>query len=800
MEPVVPWSIDKRKPDIRTATLRSPEPKVKRLLGVAHPGCERRPSFAEACFELRLDFLGRVVLRFQSPRPFEAHHGSEALVACLERHCEERHRELLFRAQADRAAKQADRLPVFAALDGRAAECQKQVGGFARLPRPLNAKTQDFVGGIQVARVGVCPSEEIETVEQLYLTGLRIKQFHNARIDPREYFEEAIRRDPGDSRSNVQLGLDAFQRGLYPEAEAHFKTAIARIAKDYTRPRDCEAYYHLGRTLKAQDKLDQAFTALYRAVWDYSFRSAAYFELAAIAGRRGNTDEAEALLRRSLETNATNNKALGLLACLLRKQNRYREALATADRAVANNPLDHMGRNERILARKMTSGDAKRSASETEALARIMHDRAESYLELAVDYVDFGCFSEAADVLSRALGRGNARISRYPTIHYYLAYLCHLQDQEVRAEELLESADQCPTDYCFPFRLETLKVYDYALSKRPASAKVHYYRGNLLFDHQPERAIRDWKKAIALDPGLSIAYRNLGWGQYYSQDDLPAAIASYERAVENNREDPRYYYELDVLHQRHGTPIEQRLRLLQGNHQHVEKHALALVREIMVLVQSGDYDRAIQYLSDYFFPIQEGNRRLHDTHVDARLLRGLQRLRQGQHQSALEDFVAADEYPENQQVGRRARYERNPQIYYLTGLCHQALDRDADARGCFEKAAAQAGRGGGSAYAYYEGLALLKLGEDEKAARVFDRLHQRGKESLERAGEIDFFSKFGEGELPHVKRASAYYMIGLSHLGKQNRAEAKEAFSKATELDVNHIWARYELTQLEEGG
>ena len=39
---------------------------------------------------------------------------------------------------------------------------------------------------------------DIKTNEDLYLTGLRIEQFHNPSLDPDPYWEEALRRDPGD--------------------------------------------------------------------------------------------------------------------------------------------------------------------------------------------------------------------------------------------------------------------------------------------------------------------------------------------------------------------------------------------------------------------------------------------------------------------------------------------------------------------------------------------------------------------------------------------------------------------------
>ena len=51
------------------------------------------------------------------------------------------------------------------------------------------------------------PPEGIGTIEELYLTGLRIKQFHNARMDPCDYFLEALSRIPGISVATHKWGF-----------------------------------------------------------------------------------------------------------------------------------------------------------------------------------------------------------------------------------------------------------------------------------------------------------------------------------------------------------------------------------------------------------------------------------------------------------------------------------------------------------------------------------------------------------------------------------------------------------------
>lgn len=635
--------------------------------------------------------------------------------------------------------------------------------------------------------------KDIKTIEELYLTGLRIKQFHNARLNPYDYFQEALRRDPNDSRCNIQLGLRDASRGLYDDAVQRFRTAIKRISKDYTRPRDCEAYYHLGLVLKRQGNYKKAYKNLYKAVWDYSFRSAAYYQLAEISCLRGNLQQALQHVENSLAVNTINTKALNLKSTILRKLSRLDEALRVTSKTQGIDPLDFWSQNEHALAlrEKGLKADAEKQLDE---LKKIMRNHAESYLELAVDYLNKGFWGEAIDILTVAVQPQKPGISDYPTIHYYLGYLYEKKGKKNEAEHFYQSAKQCSTDYCFPFRLETLDILNGAIERNHKDARAHYYLGNLLYDLQPKKAIQEWEKAVELENSLAIAHRNLGWGDYYTNDNPVKAIQSYESAIAHNPQNPRYYYELDLLYERNRTPIEKRLQILETHHEHLKKREDALIREIIVLVQAGKYDKAINYLQSHFFHIQEGNRRLHDTHVDAYLLRGLALFSAQIHQQALNDFFMADEYPENHQIGRDRRYRRNPQIYYYIGLCYQAMKLTDKAKTYFEKVTGQ--NIGESEYIYYQGLAYQKLKQEKKSSEIFDKLIQIGNERLKKKEEADFFTKFGQGQLPHVRQANAHYMIGLGYLGKRSKAKAKEEFEQAVKLDVNNIWAKHYLAEI----
>ena len=63
------------------------------------------------------------------------------------------------------------------------------------------------------------PPGEIKTGEELYLTGLRIEQFHDPSLEPEPYWDEALERDAGDVRVHTALGIRQFKQARYAEAE-----------------------------------------------------------------------------------------------------------------------------------------------------------------------------------------------------------------------------------------------------------------------------------------------------------------------------------------------------------------------------------------------------------------------------------------------------------------------------------------------------------------------------------------------------------------------------------------------------
>lgn len=636
--------------------------------------------------------------------------------------------------------------------------------------------------------------EQTKSDEVLYLTGLRLEQFHNARVDPSPFYQEVLRRDSSDSRVNTMLGIESCKKGKYDEAVQYLRTAIERAGRNYTRLRDAEPLYYLGVALRALRRNEEAVDAFSRAAWDFAFHSPAQLQLAELSCREGKLNAALAHVEESLAVNSRNVKASTLKAVLLRKLVRRDEALALASRLAKENPLSFWVRNELVLLNRAERGVSDESL---QALAQLMRDEVQSYLELGVSYGNCGLWKEAIDVLARAVDSSNERLGRYPLLYYYLAYYhSQVKAHEESAKYLTLASQQSP-DLCFPFRLESIAVLNWAKELNPEDAMAPYLLGNLLYDLQPKRAISEWENARSLNRNFPTVHRNLGLGYAQVENDTPKAIASLENAVRLDPGDPRLYYELDLLYAFGKVAPEERLALLEANQETVRRRDDALYQLIALYVQTGQFDRAIEILDGHRFHVWEGEADIHNLYMDAHLLRGLSNFGAENFAAVLADFKAALEYPENLEVGAPLHPRRAAQVYCMIAHVYRELGKTDQATEFFTKAVEAPQVDGISEITYYRGAALQSLGLEKEAAEVFASLIEAGEGELAAEGGADFFAKFGEKESRDARAAQARYVRGLGYLGSGDQDRARKDFSEAVSLNPNHVWAKAGLEALD---
>ena len=218
----------------------------------------------------------------------------------------------------------------------------------------------------------------------------------------------------------------------------------------------------------------------------------------------------------------------------------------------------------------------------------------------------------------------------------------------------------------------------------------------------------------------------------------------------------------------------------------------SLQREITVLVLTGKYDEAIDYLTNNQFHAKEGSEGIHDVYADAHLLRGLARMKAKDYAGALTDFEAAAEYPENLSVGGPEREPRAAEVAYLAGTAHEALGQKEQAAVAYAEAAKPSER---IETRVYQGLALQKLDRNEEAAKALVDLIETGKRRVAEGPSADFFAKFGEQETKRSREASGHFLIGQCLLGQGDKAAAQKELAEAVRLNASNPWAAWWLEQ-----
>lgn len=226
---------------------------------------------------------------------------------------------------------------------------------------------------------------EIDSCEQLYLTGLHLEQYRHATWSAVGYYEEALRRDPCDIRNNNALGLWYLRRARFELAEKYLRKAVEVLTRRNRNPYDGEPVYNLALCLQYQHRWSEAYDLFYKATWNAAWQDAGYLACARISVREGRWNDALDEIEHSLNRNWHNSAARALKTAILRHLGRKREALEFAEASLALDRFNFGCLFEPTLCGGTSAG-----------FVGIMRDEAHNYNELALDYVAAGLTEEAA--------------------------------------------------------------------------------------------------------------------------------------------------------------------------------------------------------------------------------------------------------------------------------------------------------------------------------------------------------------------------------------------------------------------
>ncbi|MFQ6601067.1 DUF5107 domain-containing protein [Flavobacterium sp. C3NV] len=650
----------------------------------------------------------------------------------------------------------------------------------------------------EAAKPALAP-EDIENNEQLFLTAQHLEQYRHATYSPIPYYEEAIKRDSGDIRSNNAMGLWLMRRAKFEEAEPYFRAAIKTLTQRNPNPYEGEAYFNLGLCLKYQNKNKEAYDAFYKSTWNAAWQNQGYFYVAQLDALNGDYELALAHIKKAISKNTEDHKALHLQVAFLRKLNQQEKALQ-----LANTYLENDCFNFGLLYEKYLLSNNKKDLAYFNSLIR---NNIHTYVEYALDYAAAGLYNEAVNLLSEGLKDKET----YPIAWYYAGSFYEKLNDFGQAEECFKMASQAKPDYCFPNQIEAALVLQNVIKKQTNDAKALYYLGNFWYASKfYDDAISCWEQSVAIDDSFPTVLRNLALAYYNKLENEQKALASLEKAFSLDLEDSRILMELDQLYKRLNRDLVFRLAFLEKHLELVIQRDDVYLERVALYNLLGKHDKALTLLQNRIFhPWEGGEGKVSGQYLVSLTEIAKQQISEGNYDKAIELLEQAQTYPDNLGEGKLPGAQEND-IHYWLGVAFEKKNNPEQAKNWWNKATQGLDEPTAAIFyndqqpdkIFYQGLAFLKLNQQSEADKRFEKLVAYAKKHLNDHVTIDYFAvslpdlMIWEDDLDKRNKIHCLYMQGLGLLGLDKKAEAEEVFESVLSEEKSHSGVTIHLSLL----
>lgn len=642
----------------------------------------------------------------------------------------------------------------------------------------------------QAAKAAKLP-RELESNEELYLTGLHLEQYRHATYEPCDYYREALRREPKDYRCNNALGLWYLRRGQFSKAEILFNTAIETLTRYNPNPMDGEPLFNLGLVLRYLGRDEEAFDAFYKSVWNSAWMDNGYYQLACLAAKREAWGEALELVDRSLIRNWHHHKARQLKVSILRKSGKTSEADLLIEESLS---LDKF--NFGVLYEKCRrEGNSKLSAHHFGELKELMRSNIHTYLEFALDFAWAGLWEEAIQLIS--LGIEEQKDGPVlPMAFYYKAWFEMLRGDNPASKDTLRMAMEASPDYCFPNQTEAVVVLEWAKTENPVDPKAPYYLGNFWYNaRQYDEAIFNWEESVRLDDQFPTVHRNLALAYFNKRKEPKKALAELEKAFAYDQTDSRILMELDQLYKRLNVTPEIRMNKLEKYPKLVACRDDLYLEQVSLWNQLGQYQKAYdQVISRTFHPWEGGEGKVTGQYVLSLTEMAKMAIQEEKFENAVDLLTKAQTYPKNLGEGKLYGAQENA-IFYWLGCAFDGLKMSEKAYESWEKASKGIKEPVSAIFyndqqpetIYFQGLSLKKLERITEAKERFETLVNFGLEHLYDDFKLDYFAvslpdlQIWEDDLTKRNRQNCQHLIDLGEKGLQDIRSSKDTSQRTSQ-------------------
>ncbi|MEK6477168.1 DUF5107 domain-containing protein [Catalinimonas sp. 4WD22] len=460
---------------------------------------------------------------------------------------------------------------------------------------------------------------------QLYYAGKSLMKNRNY-AQAEEKLKASLQEDPALYHARVALAELHYQNARYEEALEQVNHALKADTYDF------DANYIAGIIYKALEDKVNALEALGWAARSMEYRSAAYAQMAEIYMQSQEVERAAHYAQQALDYNLYNISGLQSLAVIHRKNKNETSAREVLDQILELDPLNHFARFETyLLDNKAQSLEQFKSSIQNEFSAQ-------TYLEMAMDYLKLGQQEDAQTVLQQS--------PKNPIAALWLAYL-HRDNTEASQKYLAEAVAQ-PADFVAPFRSETLKVLEWAVNQQK-QWKLHYYLGlNYWAKNQLEKAAEQFK-ACGEQPDYAPFY--------LSRADLLEKTEGKDKEEDLRKAltlDEGFWNSWHLLLQylNRQEKYEEELKMAeQANRKFPDNYVIGM-DYAQALLHNEKYEQCIALLDNIQVLPYEGASEGRAIYERAHLMAAMTQMDKNNYKKAVKTLQASLEWPENLGVGK----------------------------------------------------------------------------------------------------------------------------------------------------
>ncbi|WP_153799284.1 DUF5107 domain-containing protein [Foetidibacter luteolus] len=664
--------------------------------------------------------------------------------------------------------------------------------------KPETAGDQNVPPAAQPAKL----PHEIDSLEQLYLTGTHLEQYRHATFDAADYYKEALGREPGNSTCNNAMGALLLRRAQFAQSEFFFKRAIETLTERNLNPADGGPWFNLGICLQMQERFEEAYDAFFKAIWSDAYQHSAFLALARIAGRREKWDDALRFIHQSLARNYNSYTARHLEIAVLRKKGKLEQVNALIKKLLMDDPFNYGAYYEWYHLLLMQQ-KAEEAACILQDMKAIQGNRLQNLLEYALDYASAGLYKDAMAFIHTLLPH-TEKVSPLPL--YYLGWLAGKEGNTEQQFKYYAEAEGVSPDFCFPNKIDEVLILQDAIKVETGNAKPWYYLGNLWYDKkQYKEAVGCWEQSVKLDNQFPAAYRNLALAYFNKERKPQKSLAAMERAFVLDKSDTRILMELDQLYKILNMPVELRLGFLDENMHAVTERDDVYLERVALLNLSGRHEEAKTLLLERkFHPWEGGEGKVAEQYQVCLTEMAKIAMCEENPAKALSLLQLLDHYPENFGEGKLYGKPEND-LDYLRACACRLLGNEEEAARYYDKATKGSSEPARAIFyndpqpdkIFYQGMAWYKLGRPEKAVTVFRKLISFGSRHIEDEVRIDYFAVslpdllVFDQDLQQLNKAHCYYLQALGHLGLGEFGAADEFFMQVNNIQRYHTGASF---------